>query len=60
MKMKTLLLIESWCFASGVLLPRKIREMGHSFVLVTKGPGFYDAYKPAGELTNPSCCSFGR
>lgn len=47
--MKKLLMIESWCFASGMLLPRKIREMGHGFVLVTRDPEFYHRYVPSGE-----------
>ncbi|WP_026368874.1 hypothetical protein [Aminiphilus circumscriptus] len=47
--MKNLLMIESWCFASGMLFPRKIREMGHGFVLVTRNPEFYHRYTPSGE-----------
>lgn len=46
--MKTLLMIESWCFASGILLPRKIQEMGHRFLLVTRDPEFYRKYAPSG------------
>ena len=42
-------MIESWCFASGILLPRKIRELGHNFVLVTRSPGFYSDYAPENE-----------
>jgi argininosuccinate lyase len=51
--MKTLLMIESWCFASGILLPRRIRELGHTFILVTKDPDFYSKYTPPGEKQHP-------
>lgn len=51
--MKTLLMIESWCFASGILLPRKIRELGHAFILVSKNPDFYSKYVPPGEEKHP-------
>jgi argininosuccinate lyase len=51
--MKTLLMIESWCFASGILLPRKIHELGHTYILVTKDPDFYSKYAPPGEKQHP-------
>jgi argininosuccinate lyase len=51
--MKTLLMIESWCFASGILLPRKIRELGHAFILIAKDPDFYSKYVPPGETQHP-------
>lgn len=43
-------MIESWCFASGILLPRKIRELGHRFILATDDPDFYNRYSPDGGL----------
>lgn len=42
-------MIESWVFASGILLPKKIRELGHRFILVTRSPDFYSRYAPKGE-----------
>lgn len=47
--MKTLLMIESWCFASGILLPRALRARGHRFILLTRCPHLYAEYAPAGE-----------
>jgi biotin carboxylase len=46
-------MVESWCFASGILLPRKIRELGHTFVLAAKDPDFYSKYAPPGEKEHP-------
>ncbi len=51
--MKTLLMVESWCYASGVLLPLKIRELGHRFIFLARKPSFYADYAPEGERQHP-------
>ena len=46
---KTLLMVESWCYSSGILLPRKIRELGHRYVLVTRCPQLYQDHAEPGQ-----------
>ncbi|PIE54456.1 MAG: carboxylate--amine ligase [Dethiosulfovibrio peptidovorans] len=39
--MSRLLMLESWVGANGRLLPQRIKEMGHSYVLATRSPNHY-------------------
>lgn len=44
--MSRLLMIESWVNANGVILPEKIRALGHSYVLLTRNAEHYARHSP--------------
>jgi biotin carboxylase len=44
--MSRLLMIESWVNANGVILPQKIRALGHSYVLLTRDAEHYAKQSP--------------
>lgn len=47
--MGRLLMIESWVNATGVVVPQRIREMGHRYTLLTRDSGLYTRYAPSAE-----------
>lgn len=47
--MSRLLMIESWVNANGVVLPLKIRQLGHDYVLMTRDAGRYARFSPIAE-----------
>lgn len=47
--MSRLLMIESWVNATGLILPRKIRELGHRYVLLTRDADMYSRSSPEAD-----------